>query len=118
MNTLRISGEARYLHEGHEVSLIIAGKTDLGFKAVVNENFWGILYHNEVFQPLREGQKLTGYIKKIREDNKIKCNDLGKSMLQYGFAHQGTLLPGKNCFLLAHSLVQKTALANLSQSVP
>lgn len=66
-----ISDEAHYLHEGDEVSLIIAGKTDLGFKAVVNENFWGILYHNEVFQPLREGQKLTGYIKKIREDNKI-----------------------------------------------
>lgn len=66
-----ISDEAHYLHEGDEVSLIIAGKTDLGFKAVVNENFWGILYHNEVFQPLREGQKLTGYIKKIREDKKI-----------------------------------------------
>jgi len=66
-----LSDEAHYLHEGDEVSLIIAGKTDLGFKAVVNDNFWGILYHNEVFQPLREGQKLTGYIKKIREDNKI-----------------------------------------------
>ncbi len=66
-----ISDEAHYLHEGDEVSLIIAGKTGLGFKAVVNDNFWGVLYHNEVFQPLREGQKLKGYIKKIREDNKI-----------------------------------------------
>ena len=66
-----ISDEAHYLHEGDEVSLIIAGKTDLGFKAVVNDTFWGILYHNEVFQPLRDGQKLKGYIKKIREDKKI-----------------------------------------------
>ena len=66
-----ISDEAHYLHEDDKVSLIIAGKTDLGFKAVVNNSFWGILYHNEVFQTLREGQKLTGYIKKIREDNKI-----------------------------------------------
>ena len=66
-----ISDEAHYLHEGDEVALIIAGKTDLGFKAVVNDNFWGILYHNEVFQPLREGQSLKGYIKKIREDKKI-----------------------------------------------
>ncbi len=66
-----ISDEAHYLQEGDEVSLIIAGKTDLGFKAVVNNNYWGILYHNEVFQALREGQKLTGYIKKIREDKKI-----------------------------------------------
>ena len=66
-----ISDEAHYLNEGDEVSLIIAGKTDLGFKAVVNEHFWGILYHNEVFQPLQEGQKLKGYIKKIRDDKKI-----------------------------------------------
>jgi len=77
-----LSDEAHYLHEGDEVSLIIAGKTDLGFKAVVNDNFWGILYHNEVFQPLREGQKLTGYIKKIREDNKI---DL--SLNKTGYTH-------------------------------
>ena len=77
-----ISDEAHYLHEGDEVSLIIAGKTDLGFKAVVNENFWGVLYHNEVFQPLREGQKLKGYIKKIREDNKI---DL--SLNKTGYTH-------------------------------
>lgn len=66
-----ISDEAHYLQEGDEVALIISGKTDLGFKAIVNDNFWGVLYHNEVFQPLREGQKLTGYIKKIREDKKI-----------------------------------------------
>ncbi len=77
-----ISDEAHYLSEGNKVSLIIASKTDLGFKAVVNDNFWGILYHNEVFQPLREGQKLTGYIKKIREDKKI---DL--SLNKTGYTH-------------------------------
>ena len=77
-----LSDEARYLKEGDEVALIIAGKTDLGFKAVVNESFWGILYHNEVFQSLREGQKLQGYIKKIRDDNKIDLS-LNKS----GYTH-------------------------------
>ena len=77
-----ISDEAHYLHEGDEVSLIIAGKTDLGFKTVVNDNFWGVLYHNEVFQPLREGQKLKGYIKKIRDDKKI---DL--SLNKTGYTH-------------------------------
>ncbi|HIG64910.1 MAG TPA: GntR family transcriptional regulator [Methyloprofundus sp.] len=77
-----LSDEAHYLNEGDEVSLIIAGKTDLGFKAVVNDNFWGVLYHNEIFQPLREGQKLKGYIKKIREDKKI---DL--SLNKTGYTH-------------------------------
>ncbi|MBT3812418.1 MAG: GntR family transcriptional regulator [Gammaproteobacteria bacterium] len=77
-----LSDEAHYLNEGDEVSLIIARKTDLGFKAVVNDNFWGVLYHNEIFQPLREGQKLKGYIKKIREDKKI---DL--SLNKTGYTH-------------------------------
>ncbi|NOQ63093.1 MAG: GntR family transcriptional regulator [Methyloprofundus sp.] len=77
-----LTDEARYLREGDEVALIIAGKTDLGYKAVVNESFWGILYHNEVFQTLREGQKLQGYIKKIRDDSKIDLS-LNKS----GYTH-------------------------------
>jgi predicted RNA-binding protein (virulence factor B family) len=56
---------------GQKVSLIIADKTDLGYKAVVNNSHWGLLYKNEVFQPLRKGQKLEGYIKQIRDDKKI-----------------------------------------------
>ncbi len=66
-----ILDEANYVKEGDKVSLIIARKTDLGFKAVVNNTFWGVLYHNEVFQALREGQRITGYIKKIRDDRKV-----------------------------------------------
>ncbi len=77
-----LSDEAHYLKEGEQVDLIIAHKTDLGYKAVVNESYWGVLYHNEVFQTLNEGQKITGYIKKIREDKKI---DL--SLNQSGYTH-------------------------------
>lgn len=77
-----ILDEVSYLKEGDKVSLIIAKKTDLGFKAVVDDAFWGVLYYNEVFQPLKEGQKLTGYIKKIREDRKV---DL--SLNKTGYTH-------------------------------
>jgi hypothetical protein len=57
--------------EGQEVDLLIAGRTDLGYKAVVENAHWGVLYENEVFQPLSPGQRLKGFIKKIREDGKI-----------------------------------------------
>lgn len=57
--------------EGQKVNLIIAGRTDLGFKAIIENRFGGVLYANEVFQPLKQGQKIEGYIKKIREDGKI-----------------------------------------------
>lgn len=58
-------------HEDEEVDLIIYDKTDLGYKAIINNSHLGIVYKNEVFQPLHIGQQLKGYIKKIREDLKI-----------------------------------------------
>ncbi|MBN1985588.1 MAG: GntR family transcriptional regulator [Prolixibacteraceae bacterium] len=56
---------------GEQVHLIIAEETDLGYKAIVNNEHWGILYKNQVFKPLSTGEKITGYINKIREDDKI-----------------------------------------------
>jgi predicted RNA-binding protein (virulence factor B family) len=58
-------------NEGEEVDLFICYKTDLGYKAVVNNSHWGMVYKNEVFQKLHIGQQLKGYIKIIREDLKI-----------------------------------------------
>jgi len=57
--------------EGEEVDLLICDKTDIGYKAIIEGKHWGILYDNEVFQKLERGQQINGYIKKIREDNKI-----------------------------------------------
>jgi hypothetical protein len=56
---------------GDEVDLIIYDKTDLGYKAIVDHSFGGVIYANEVFQELQIGQELKGYIKKIRDDLKI-----------------------------------------------
>lgn len=56
---------------GEEVDLLITEETDLGFKAIVNFEHWGILYKNQVFKPLHSGQKLKGFVSKIREDEKI-----------------------------------------------
>lgn len=66
--------------EGQSVDLLIAAKTDLGFKAIINNRCWGIIYANEIFQPLSIGQKIKGFIKKIRPDGKI---DL--SLVQLGY---------------------------------
>lgn len=56
---------------GQQVNLLIADHTELGAKAVVDNTHWGMLYQNEIFRPLRKGQKLTGYIKKVRDDHKL-----------------------------------------------
>ncbi len=57
--------------EDEEVDLLIFQQTDLGYKAIVNNTHQGILYKSEVFQPLEIGQRIKGYIRKIRDDNKI-----------------------------------------------
>ncbi|MDO9104494.1 MAG: S1-like domain-containing RNA-binding protein [Methylovulum sp.] len=60
-----------YFKPGQKVSLLIADKTELGFKAIINHTHWGVLYQNELFQPVSLGQKLDGYIKQVRDDYKI-----------------------------------------------
>ena len=55
---------------GEKVELIIGRETDLGFNVVINGSLEGLLYKNEVFEPLERNTKKIGYIKKIREDGK------------------------------------------------
>ena len=59
------------LEVGEKVSLIIGAETDLGFTVLIEEELEGLLYRNEIFQELRERQRIAGYIKNIREDGKI-----------------------------------------------
>lgn len=56
---------------GEKVKLLICSQTDLGFKAIINNRNWGVIFHNEVFQTLEKGQHIEGYIKQIRPDGKI-----------------------------------------------
>jgi len=57
--------------EGQSVELVIGDRTELGYKAMINNSQWGMLYKNEVFQPLQKGQHIKGFIKKLRDDGKI-----------------------------------------------
>jgi len=57
--------------QGDKVNLIIYGSTDTAYKAVINNIHTGLLYKNEVFQKITPGLKIKGFIKKIRDDNKI-----------------------------------------------
>lgn len=56
---------------GDEVQLFIVGRTELGYKAVINGLHSGLLYYNQVFKPLQLGQHTKGYIARVREDEKI-----------------------------------------------
>jgi len=57
--------------EGEEVMLLVEAFTDLGVKVIIDGRYEGLLYKSDVFRELTVGEQLEGYIKKIREDNKI-----------------------------------------------
>ena len=63
--------ESDELESGQQVSLQIWEKTDLGYKAVIDDKFIGLIFKQDAYRSLSFGEKLTGFIKNIREDKKI-----------------------------------------------
>ncbi len=50
---------------------MVADRTDLGMKVVVEHRYWGLIYQDDMTQPLRRGQTLKGYVKQRREDGRV-----------------------------------------------
>jgi predicted RNA-binding protein (virulence factor B family) len=75
-----LDNEMPFFEPGDEVDIIVGDLTDIGYKAIVNHAFWGVIYLNEVFEPLNKGDKMKAFVKKVREDDKI---DL--SIHRYGY---------------------------------
>lgn len=63
--------EIKDLEKNAEVEIILYSKTPLGYKVIVNNSYEGMIYHTEIFENLKIGDKKRAYIKQIRADNKI-----------------------------------------------
>jgi predicted RNA-binding protein (virulence factor B family) len=59
------------LQPGEQVQLLIAGESDLGYAALVNGRYQGMLFRNEVFRPMSIGDVLPGYVRQVRPDGKV-----------------------------------------------
>jgi len=59
---------------GDEVNIIIAGKSDLGIKVIIDGAYWGLIYHSDVFEGLQRGDKKKAYIQRVREDKKLEVS--------------------------------------------
>jgi uncharacterized protein len=66
-----LQNEKISVKEGEEVELVVLHKTDLGYSVIINHAHQGLIFENEIFQGIRIGDRLSGYVKKIREDHKI-----------------------------------------------
>lgn len=54
-----------------EVDILVTQETELGFKVIVDNAHWGMIYHNEIFKPVHRGDRLRGYVTHIRADEKV-----------------------------------------------
>ena len=84
---------------GEQVNILIWQKTELGFKAIVENKYAALLYDSEIFQPLHTGMQLKAFVKQVREDGKIdlilqkagprKVDDFAETLLKYIRDHNG-----------------------------
>ena len=60
-----------YFKPQQQVELLICERTELGYKAIVNQAVIGLLFNSDVVKPVSYGESLQGYVKQVREDNKL-----------------------------------------------
>tara|TARA_R110000772_G_scaffold131761_9_gene240277 strand:+ start:16002 stop:16832 length:831 start_codon:yes stop_codon:yes gene_type:complete len=98
-----IEDTAPHLSRGQRFDVIVAGKTELGYKAVIDNEYWGLLYDSDLIRPLRKGETLTAYVKKVRDDGRIDLsiqpiniggNDIAAKIIAQLEANDGFLAVG------------------------
>jgi predicted RNA-binding protein (virulence factor B family) len=85
--------ETVWLKPRQQVNLLIAGRTDLGYKAVIDNKYLGLIFRADAFRPLKIGEQLPGFVKNIRADGKIDLvisqstlqgdHDLGEQIIRH-----------------------------------
>lgn len=90
----------RFSHR-QKVDVLVVQRTELGYKVIVDNLFWGLLYSNEIYGDINIGDRRTGFIKQVRDDGKIdvtlekiekvRVDDLGEVIENYLKKHGGEM---------------------------
>lgn len=75
-----ISNENLALEPGREVEILVASELPIGFRVVVDNRHWGMLYKNQLYRPVSVGDRMTAYVRKVTDDNRLDV-----SLQQSGF---------------------------------
>lgn len=85
--------ETVWLKPRQAVNLLIAGRTELGYKAVIDNKYLGLIFRADAYRPLKIGERLPGFVKAIRADGKIDLlisqaslqgdHDLGEQIIRH-----------------------------------
>lgn len=79
------------VQRGDALDLVVYSKSELGYSVIVNNKHQGLIHANEVFKPISIGDRITGYVKQVREDNKLDIVLQPIGYRQYIDVHTATL---------------------------
>lgn len=54
-----------------KVDILLASESPIGYRAIIDSRHWGMLYKNQIFKPVKVGDRLEGYVRRITDDNRI-----------------------------------------------
>ena len=94
-----LSREMPKMNRNDKVTALVWQQTELGYKVIVNNMFRGMIYKDQIFKPLRIGQKVEAYVSNVREDGKIdvalqmqgrkQTLSFSEQLHEYLFCHDG-----------------------------
>lgn len=76
-----VNNDILSVRSGQEVNILIVAESEIGYKVVINNRHWGMLYKNQLFRRVAVGDRMNAYIRKITDDNRIDV-----SLQQEGYA--------------------------------
>ena len=82
---------------GDEVGVLVAFETPIGYRVVINNRHWAMIYKNQLFRPIRVGDSCRGWVRKITEDMRIDV-----SLQQQGLAEVETSVIRLEAMLKEH----------------
>ena len=73
-----------------EADMLVYKFTDLGANVIINNRYRGVIYRNEIFSPIKVGDRFRGYIKKLRDDGRVDA-----SLEKQGFTESNVIAEKK-----------------------
>ena len=103
--------------EQQEVELLIGGLNEQGLNVVVNDRYQGIMFDSEIFRDFKMGDRLTGYVKTIRNDSKLEVTTrkIGLENLEEGAQQIIDAVKNMNGFLALHDKSAPEEIRDLLQ---
>jgi len=93
------------VNENDQADVLVWRKNDLGYSVIINNRHTGLVYQNEIFKELKVGDRLTGYIKKIRKDGKMDV-----SLTPIGYEHYND----ENCRVILDELEKEKGFLSVN----